>query len=584
MFLSFETFRNSIHMTQVGAAHGFTYRIPPAQPYSGQPAASLDKPSHPSPREVRASLQAVSGCGTVRKMRRFSCVRGVGAALALALVTPSVASAQAPTDEPSETPNPDDVPSRPGSEAPSGSAPDQAQPGGESSQPPNPEVSDPEAPDSQPPDQAAPEPPPAVAPAPPPGEAEPAGVAPPPPVNPVPAESVTAPSPAASTAEGSVAPTPLAPGTAETTEASPTPSWSWAAPSSSEPTVDQVNESGNAEKVKARVRWRGTAFVWSHDVTTSAVGVGSDYQSTSHQSYTQGYSLTLNYYVVDEAELRWRVAVTPGLDVELTDSGTTTTKSEPVVRDLPLTTVAIVPLYREEGSLFGTSALGNFTAIIPTSKYTRGQGDIVTLSPRLMLLQSLPLAGKGASFLDSILVGAGARYDAQFTEANVGVSDDVADIPRQSTTRRDPQRSASSTDVLSGARVAPHTFRFSGFAMIGDEVLSIPFNFAVGANYTTAQLADDGDTTIELSTGDFEVGASGRRRRPSAGWSAGLTLFPITELGVSMGYSNNADLDSETPNFFYTPSATFSAALAVSIDAIYEGLTGPRREVPFILF
>ncbi len=335
--------------------------------------------------------------------------------------------------------------------------------------------------------------------------------------------------------------------------------------------------------MQARVRWRGTAFVWSHDVTTSAVGVGSDFQSTSHQVYTQGYGLTLNYYFVDSDDLKLRVAVTPGMDVELTDSGMTTERHEPVVRDLPLTTVAIAPLYRKKGSLYATSALGNFTAVIPTSKYTRGQGNILTLSPRFTLLQSLPLAGKGASFLDSILVGAGVRYDALFSDANVGVSEDVADIPRQPL-RRDPQSSFSSTDVLSGARVAPHTFRVSGFFMIGDEILSVPFNFAAGANYSSAQLADVGDATLELPTGDVEVESSGRRRRPSAGWSAALTLFPITELGLSLGYSNNADLDSETPDFFYTPNASFNAALAVSLDAIYEGLTGPRREVPFILF
>ncbi len=349
--------------------------------------------------------------------------------------------------------------------------------------------------------------------------------------------------------------------------------------------MDQGTEdNAEREKVKARVRWRGTAFMWSHEATTSAVGVGSDFQSTSHQVYTQGYALTLNYYVIDSDDLKLRVAVTPGLDVEMTDSGMTTTRREPVVRDLPLTTVAIAPLYRKKGSLYATSALGNFTVIIPTSKYTAGQGDLVTLSPRFMLLQSLPLAGKGASFLDSILVGAGVRYDALFTDANVGVSENVDDIPRQTAGRAGTQSPLTGTDVLSGARVAPHTFRASGFAMVGDEILSIPFNLAVGATYTTAQLASVGDSHIELPTGEIEVESGGRKSQPSAGWSAGLTLFPVTELGVALSYSNTADLDSETPNFLYTPNATFGAALVVSLDAIYEGMTGPRREVPFILF
>src|SRR5690606_6151046 len=79
------------------------------------------------------------------------------------------------------------------------------------------------------------------------------------------------------------------------TPASPTGSWPRSV--SNDPTRDQAaKENTESEKVAARVRWRGTAFVWSHDVTTSALGVGSDFQSTSHQVYTQGYALTLNYY------------------------------------------------------------------------------------------------------------------------------------------------------------------------------------------------------------------------------------------------------------------------------------------------
>jgi hypothetical protein len=76
----------------------------------------------------------------------------------------------------------------------------------------------------------------------------------------------------------------------------------------------------------------------------------------------------------------------------------------------------------------------------------------------------------------------------------------------------------------------------------------------------------------------------GRTARRTAGVSAGLTLFPVSELGLAFGYENAADLDGPTPNLLYTPRALFTGALIVSLDAIYERATGPARTEPFMLY
>ena len=47
--------------------------------------------------------------------------------------------------------------------------------------------------------------------------------------------------------------------------------------------------------------------------------------------------------------------------------------------------------------------------------------------------------------------------------------------------------------------------------------------------------------------------------------------------------SNQLSPDGTTRSLFYDPAAMFSLAFGISLDAIYERMTGPRREIPFIL-
>jgi hypothetical protein len=368
----------------------------------------------------------------------------------------------------------------------------------------------------------------------------------------------------------------------------PSSAWNWARPSppGNPPAADTAvdkQEKEEDDEVPPRVPWKGTAFAWTHAITTSKLGIGSDYISTNHQVYTQGYSVTLNYYVVDNQTFKWRVSTQPGFDLELTDSDETTRRHEAVVRDLPLTTVAIGRIYKpeDENNLYAASWFANLTAIVPTSKYTRGAGDILTLSPRLSLFQVVPLLGKDAPALQSLLIGVGGRYDALFSQSTVSVSDEVRSLPRQV---RSDAGTGAATDVLSGTRLAPHTGRVSAFMMLSEKVFSMPINFVAGINYSSAQLYELNDGRRTLPTGEIEIESVGRNSRPSAGVGASLAIFPLADFTVSVGYSNTADLNGPTPNIWYTPQAQFTGAVAVSLDAIYERMTGPARTIPFILF
>jgi hypothetical protein len=375
--------------------------------------------------------------------------------------------------------------------------------------------------------------------------------------------------------------------------------WAWASRPAG---PDDRGASEDGERHPPRVPWKGTSLISTHGVTTSLVGVGGEYQSSSYQVYTQGYSLMLNYFLYEEEGTSLRVAVTPGVDVEVTDSNETDQRNEIVFADLPITVAGATPLYAPKGSLVRTSLGANFTTFVATSKYTRGAGDIATLSPRLSLIQALPLLGEDASVLKSFQVGVGARYDHLFSEADVQVAEGLdspstAEGPAVASTDdgsvggvhtpRTLQDGAGNTaysDVLSGTRLAPNTFRGSAFLAFAEE-LGIPMELVFGVSYSEALLYQATPSEVETLTGPVEIpNDSGRQKRRTVGASAGLTMFPVSELAIVLGYENGADLDGPSPNLFYTPRARFTGALVVSLDAIYERATGPARTEPYVLY
>jgi hypothetical protein len=140
------------------------------------------------------------------------------------------------------------------------------------------------------------------------------------------------------------------------------------------------------------------------------------------------------------------------------------------------------------------------------------------------------------------------------------------------------------SDVLSGVRQAPNSVRATAFIAFAED-LGIPVEMAFGVTYGEAYLTPAADSEIEIATGRVELPADGgRTERRTAGVSAGLTLFPLPEVGLALGYENGADLDGPSPNLWYTPRALFTGSLVIGLDAIYERATGPARTEPFMLF
>jgi hypothetical protein len=316
-------------------------------------------------------------------------------------------------------------------------------------------------------------------------------------------------------------------------------------------------------------------------LTTSAVGVGSDYLSQAHQAYVQLYKVLLNYYVLKNDNWSLRTSIAPQMAVELTDSNSTTTEREPNLIDTPANFVAMYTLSKNEKALTSTHVTGNMTVILPTSEASRNSGHYLTLSPRAGLIQKLPLFGASAPALKSIGIRGGVRWDHLFSEANTEVNDDL-NVPGQ-----DLSGNALQSDLLGGGRLAPNKLRATGVIEFEEMLFGKHFDIGITSFYESARLYGVQSSTVQLATGPYEVNPSpdARDARPAFGLTVAVGYVPTPELEIMLGYENEVDLGSEENNMFYTPRSVFLAALSLSFDALYLRLNGePEAEPTFIPF
>lgn len=339
-------------------------------------------------------------------------------------------------------------------------------------------------------------------------------------------------------------------------------------------------------KAPVRVPWRGTAFGWSHSATTSALGIGDDYQSSAFQQYTQTFSLGLNYFLIDQKFWSFALTTGPSVSVELTNSGITTTEREPQFSDLNLGSVFRFRLPYKSKSL-ATGIVANATLLFPTSPASSAAGTYLTTSPRLVVWQALPgIPKKYSSHLNSWVVGISTRWDHRFGAATTAVNDDLQ-RPRQ-----DALGNTVASDQLTFNGIASDTLRAVGFLFVSENLGSTTLNASAAVGIASRFLPEfEGAANgcdVQLQTGCVEAGSEAdvRRVQNSSIFAVSASWFPMAEWGVNMSYAHVASqlaTDGTRRNLFYGPSAQFSAGLVLSIDAIYESIRGPRRKNPFVL-
>ncbi len=348
-----------------------------------------------------------------------------------------------------------------------------------------------------------------------------------------------------------------------------TPGWSW---------VDTVASESPALAVPKRNPFRGSRFDWTHNVTTSTLGVGQDYLSSSYQGYQQGFSLLLAYFPYDGETFRVRLAMAPGLDVALTNSDVTTTQREPLLRDLPLVVGGSVILAMDAEHLMSSILAPNLAFFLPTSKASWNSGDYLTVSPRVSLSQQLPLFGAGAAAFDDVDLWLQLRYDRLFARGATAIDDDL-NRPTMGSDGRPTQ-----SDVLDGSQNAPNAFRVDLSVGFSEELFGHPLTITINADYRVAQLYGIAPYAIETDTGPVTVepDPSARTWRQGAGYGADATYQSDANHECGRGVhgmwqrscpARGADLGNssyKTP--FYTPHAIFWGGLVLHVDTVLDQL------------
>lgn len=371
-----------------------------------------------------------------------------------------------------------------------------------------------------------------------------------PPVTPAPAVVVPAPPPAPGSPFLVVPPSPAL-----------DPGWAWV------DTVPTPEDPGASPP--RRSPFRGSRFDWTHSATTTLLGVGADYQSSAYQIYRQGYSLLLNYFVYDGETIRVRLSTAPGMDVEMTNSDITTSRREPLFRDLPVAIGVNAPVARNDENLTSTVLAGNLVVVAPTSKLSRAAGSYLTVSPRINVNQQLPLRGPGAEFLDDVELWAQLRYDHLFSRAATPVDSDLR-IPRRTGGASAP---GSLSDVLNGSQIAPNGFRVEGSALFSEQLLGRPLMLSISADYTAWVLAGVTEAQAAPATDPVTADPNARTVRKMVGVGVDVTWQVTDYTSLSIGYGNTADLDNvPSNNPLYTPYAAFLAGLVVHVDSVLESI------------
>lgn len=367
---------------------------------------------------------------------------------------------------------------------------------------------------------------------------------------------------------------------------------------------DVPEEKEKPNGIPARIPWRGTAIGWSNAASASVLGLGGDFQSSDFQTYTQTFSASLNYFVIDQKTWSLAVQASPSFNVELTNSAATTRRNEPWMNDLMTQVVYRSLLYATDDGNWAAGLVAQARGFFPTSPASYNSGTYFRTAPGLIMWQSIPLIPQDvAPVLNSVSVVGVARWTHRFGAATTGVNGTVEqNVPRQglSNTSQSVGEGAAQTaqDQLTGGRAAQNTLSQAILLFFTQPIGPTLLQFSTGFAFAQSWLPPFSDNvqcpgnvlTGCGSNGDAAVDASvadGRDLQYSYGFFAGGSYFPVPELGITFGYDSNDNQlgpSGQRQNIFYNPrSASFNLGLALSLDAIYEVITGPRRLNPFVL-
>jgi hypothetical protein len=420
-------------------------------------------------------------------------------------------------------------------------------------------------------------------------QAQPAPDPAPPPPAPAPAPPVVAPAAAPAVAPPPVAAqpaapaAPVAPAAAQPAGVAPaampaTPPPVAAAPVNWGGTPPPADTAAPAVAAKKPNPFGFTRFTWNNSGSTKIFGVGGDYIGTEDESYTMDFGLNLRYAFLNTPDTKAYVNVSGGVEVELTNSDTTTKQHEPLLRDTGVGVGLTRALFQTADKETKTSWLISGGLSLPTSKASQSTGKYLGTSLTTGIIHAQKLAGAKADWFPDVLVFGTINWGHSFTRGTTPTTTDlnVTNIPRQRLCDAGGCLSDGS-DQLSGGYLTHDRIKLNAtyYLSIYKDILSFGNSWEIEEKFKYAPSPDG--VCQPLATGCAPVGHASTdptSRNVATTFDVSLSYAIPENLGrVDLGYVNTTGQLADNGTYrsvFYGPDAQFYANLVAYFDGIYD--------------
>lgn len=348
------------------------------------------------------------------------------------------------------------------------------------------------------------------------------------------------------------------------------------------PPVTETVKPEEAPKKKPNP-WGFTRFTWSNSGSAKIFGVGADYIGTEDESFTMDFGLNVRYTFLNanEGKTKAYANLAGGVEVELTNSDTTTTKHEPVLRDTSIGVGFSQALIESADKETKTSVILSGGMSLPTSKLSQDSGKYLGTSITTGIVHAQKLAGSKADWFPDVLVFGTINWGHSFTRATTPTNDAANILERQ-------RRTAPPAGCGGGAECRENDFiQLSGYGITHDrlklnatyylsiykDVLSFGNTWEIEQKYKYKPVAVDCVTTATGCT-PVQAGNSPTDRNVGTTFDVSLSYAIPENLGrVDLGYVNttgNLKDDGTLRSVFYSPDSQFYLNLVAYFDGIYD--------------
>ncbi len=329
-------------------------------------------------------------------------------------------------------------------------------------------------------------------------------------------------------------------------------------------------------------RFRFSSAGVTQSMTTNTVGVGRDNIGGEADFVGFDFYFSPQYWFYDEKDDKLFVNAQVGASVEMTDSGTTTTKREPQFNDLQLGLGYNRSIYTSDDKAWLTRLLVRTRGIFPTSPVSSAQGRYLTTSLNLGVLQTVDLLGSDAAGLNSLTLVGGVTWSHLFARSYTPTNSGLERV-RQSAGGRTIVSDQLTFNSMDTDRIVPSIFA------------SLPLYENLSFNTTWRLLGRfrhdfEGTGCDVVVQGEcVEVERYDERATYLSNSSIDFALsYGIFDVAYfTFGYLNETltlGEDGRNRNVFYSPDAQFYVDLSFQLSEIYKKAAQPGGEAnnPFV--